>query len=190
MHKRISQLLVSLLTLWGMIGMSQPASVLADSFPLSKQVASIAQTGVPLRLKIPAIGVDAAIETVGQTQTGSMDVPADARNVAWYKLGLAPGDSGNAVISGHLDDKKGPTVFWKLGKLKVGDKVTVIDSTGSERVFAVIAKEAYAFDKAPINKIFGFDLEHDLNLITCGGRWNPKTHNYSQRLVVYTRLIQ
>ena len=190
MHKRISQLLVSLLAVWGMIGMSQLAPVLAGSFPLSKQVASLAQTGVPVRLKIPAIGVDATIEIVGQTQTGSMDVPADARNVAWYKLGPAPGDSGNAVISGHLDDKKGPTVFWKLGKLKVGDKVTVIDSTGSERVFAVIAKEAYAFDKAPINKIFGFDLEHDLNLITCGGRWNPKTHNYSQRLVVYTRLIQ
>ena len=85
----------------------------------------------PQRLKIPAIGVDAIIEPVGKTPDGNMDVPRDAKNVAWYNLGPTPGALGYSVISGHLDDAKGPTVFYKLGKLKAGDQVIVLDGNAS-----------------------------------------------------------
>ena len=94
------------------------------------------------------------------------------------------------VISGHYDDKKGPAVFYKLGKLKVGDTLKVIDSGDQTHAFQVIEVASYSYTKAPLNRIFGFDLQHDLNLITCDGRWNARTHTYNQRLVVYTRLIE
>ena len=145
---------------------------------------------IPVRLLIPSIGVDTVIESVGKTDAGEVGVPQDSKNAAWYNLGIAPGQPGNAVIAGHLDNKTGRAVFWRLRELKVDDTITVIDAGGSERTFAVIEVAAYPYNEAPINKIFGFDLEHDLNLITCTGRWNSKTHTYSQRLVVYTRLIK
>jgi len=145
---------------------------------------------IPVRLLIPSIGVDTVIESVGKTDAGEVGVPQDSKNAAWYNLGIAPGQPGNAVIAGHLDNKTGRAVFWRLRELKVDDTITVIDAGGSERTFAVIEVAAYPYNQAPINKIFGFDLEHDLNLITCTGRWNSKTHTYSQRLVVYTRLIE
>ena len=144
----------------------------------------------PARLKIPAIGVDAAIESVGQTSAGAMDVPRNVKNVAWYNLGAVPGTPGNSVISGHYDDTKGPAVFYKLGKLKAGDRVVVVGGDQVERTFAVISVETHPYNKSPITRIFGFDLETDLNLITCGGRFNKATRNYSQRTVVYTRLVK
>jgi len=143
----------------------------------------------PVRLRIPNIGVDTAVESVGKTEAGEVGVPQDSKNAAWYNLGITPGEQGNAVIAGHLDNKTGRAVFWRLRELKVDDTITIVDAEGEERTFAVIEVAVYPYDKAPINKIFGFDLERDLNLITCTGRWNSKTHTYSQRLVVYTRLI-
>jgi len=143
----------------------------------------------PARLQIPRIGVDTIIEAVGQTEAGQMGIPQKPDHVAWYELGATPGERGNAVISGHLDDPKGPAIFWKLDKLQPGDKVIIIDDTGMSHTFAVIATERYPDDTAPIDKIFGFDMERDLNLITCDGVWDRKAHRYKERLVVYTRLV-
>ena len=143
----------------------------------------------PVRLLIPRLKIDAVVESVGKDAQGDTGVPQNSKDVAWYNLGSAPGASGNAVISGHLDDKVGPAIFWQLGKLKVNDTLTVVDKAGVQRTFKVIEVATYPYQQAPINKIFGFDLEHDLNLITCTGRWNNKTHTYTQRLVVYTRLV-
>ncbi len=164
---------------------SQPGAM-AVALPKNPPPAPIA---APVRLQIPMIGLDADIEAVGQTESGQMDVPTNFQNVAWYEPGTTPGEQGNAVISGHLDDPKGPAVFWKLRKLKINDQIIVTDAAGSKHTFAVIGKESYADDTAPLDKIFGFDLERDLNLITCDGVWNRKAHQYTQRLVVYTRLV-
>lgn len=164
---------------------SQPGAM-AVALPKNPPPTPIA---APVRLQIPSIELDALIEAVGQTASGQMGVPADVDNVAWYEPGTTPGEQGNAVISGHLDDPKGPTVFWNLRKLKVNDQVIVVDAAGIKHTFAVIGKESYADDKAPLDQIFGFDLERDLNLITCDGVWNNKAHQYTQRLVVYTRLV-
>jgi sortase A len=52
----------------------------------------------------------------------------------------------------------------------------------------VIESARYSQEAAPLDKIFGFDLERDLNLITCDGVWNRTAQRYRERLVVYTRL--
>jgi LPXTG-site transpeptidase (sortase) family protein len=142
----------------------------------------------PQRLAIPAIDIDTAIESVGLTPNGDMDVPKDSKQVAWFNPGPVPGSPGNSAISGHYDDKQGPAVFYRLGKLRKGDKVIVTDANKVERVFTVMEVERYPYNKAPLARIFGMDFERDLNLITCAGAWNARTRNYSQRIVVYTRL--
>lgn len=38
---------------------------------------------------------------------------------------------GNLLLNAHYDDNYGnPAVFWKLKNIKVGDKVSVLDSYG------------------------------------------------------------
>src|SRR4051812_23415107 len=56
----------------------------------------------PFRLRIPAINVDAKIQSVGLGKSGNMAVPSNYTDAAWYRDGPAPGQLGSAVIDGHV----------------------------------------------------------------------------------------
>lgn len=144
------------------------------------------------RLIIPAIKVDAPIETVGKTAEGYMDVPTRNQwtGVGWYKDGPLPGQHGTAVIDGHLD-RPGwlPAVFWDLKKLHVGDTILVQAKNGDTARFKVIQVANYKPTQAPIQLIFGRQDGTFLNLITCAGVWVPEENQTSERLVVYTQRV-
>ena len=112
-------------------------SSLIDISPeASLQDLSPATTLQPLRLTIPTLDVDAEIEPVGQDETGAMDVPTRVEDVAWYTGAAAPGDVGNAVIAGHLDDIYGkPAVFAQIDQLVPGDPVIVTGVDGTKLLF-------------------------------------------------------
>jgi LPXTG-site transpeptidase (sortase) family protein len=145
---------------------------------------------LPVRLQIPIIGVDSAIEDALITSDGRMDVPAGSENVAWFALGPHPGQVGSAVIGGHFGISNGiPSVFYNLDKLKVGDKVYVINDEGDTLAFQV--RSTSLFDRnADATTVFTSNdgLAH-LNLITCEGIWNQVDGNYPERLVVFTDAI-
>lgn len=144
--------------------------------------------GVPVRLAIPALGVDAAVEQVGQTADGAMDTPSNPWNVAWYALGARPGMLGNAVMAGHVDYAGiGPVVFWDLRTLTPGAEVWVTADNGVRRRFIVQAVETYPADSAPLERIFGATSEVNLNLISCIGDFDPASRSYDRRIVVYTQ---
>ena len=146
--------------------------------------------GLPVRLKIPTIGVDSAIEDAYITPEGRMDVPLGSVNVAWFALGPHPGQEGSAVIGGHFGIKnKVPFVFYKLNELEVGDKVYVIDDKDNNIAFVV--RSIKSFDRnADATTVFTSEdgLAH-LNLVTCEGTWNRVNNSYPQRLVVFTDAI-
>jgi hypothetical protein len=144
--------------------------------------------GVPVRLRIPALGLMTAIEPVG-LHAGAMDVPTNVWHVGWYHLGPRPGAVGNAVIDGHLDSTTGPAIFLTLHNLRVGDRIYVMDRAGIERTFVVTEMHSYPLAGAPLARIFGPTSGRHLNLITCSGTWQAWEHLYDQRLVVYTRLV-
>jgi LPXTG-site transpeptidase (sortase) family protein len=142
-------------------------------------------TGLPVRIKIPSINVDAAIEDVAVTAEGNMDVPKSQFDTAWYELGPRPGEIGSAVIAGHKDWKNGKdAIFADLHKLIPGDKVVVEDGLGGVSTFVVRASRAYnpASDATDIFR--SNDGKAHLNLITCQGIWDKGTQGYSERLVV------
>ncbi|RAQ98308.1 class F sortase [Thermogemmatispora tikiterensis] len=150
------------------------------------------QPGVPMRLRIPAIGVDAIVEAVGVTASGELEVPVRQPwdDVGWYRLGPRPGERGSAVIDGHLDRPGGaPAVFWRLRELKPGDVVQVLDTQGEWWSFRVHALAYYPPTQAPLQQIFADTSGHYLNLITCAGDWIASEHQTQLRLVVYTTLI-
>ncbi len=144
--------------------------------------------GLPIRLTIPKIKVDTALEHVGLTSAGAVDVPKGPVNAAWYKLGPRPGEIGNAVITGHYGVWKNgtPTVFNNLYKLRKGDKLYVKDGKGAITTFVV--RELRTYDpKANASDVFiSTDGKAHLNLITCGGAWNKISKSYPRRLVVFT----
>ena len=148
----------------------------------------IAKFGIPVRLTIPAINVDAAIEQVGLTSDGVMDAPKTPEGLAWYKLGSRPGENGSAVIAGHYGPwKNGDTsVFDKLYRLSVGDKVYVEDNKGVVTSFVVRESRRYDPDADASSVFSSKEREPRLNLITCDGAWNKTSKSYPLRLVVFT----
>lgn len=147
--------------------------------------------GIPVRLKIPSIRVNAPIDLVGILPDGSMGIPTRPLNAAWYELGPKPGEIGSAVIDGHVNWWYGATgVFGKLKKLKPGDLITVQDDQGKAISFIVQIIKSYK-QKDDATSIFtSNDGKAHLNLITCDGKWVKGAKAYSERLVVFADAVE
>ncbi len=146
--------------------------------------------GLPVRLQIPVIGVDSAIEDAFITPDGRMDVPAGSVNVAWFALGPHPGEKGSAVIGGHFGIQNGVKfVFYDLDKLKIGDKIYIVNDKGETLAFVV--RSVKSFDRnADATTVFtSTDGIAHLNLITCEGVWNQVNGSYPERLVIFADAI-
>jgi sortase (surface protein transpeptidase) len=103
----------------------------------------------------------------------------------WLTQGPAPGDPGPAVIVGHLDSDHGPAVFWQLDRLRAGDEIVVTRADGSSVTFLVQRLARYSRSSFPASDVFGARATPELRLITCSGRFNFLTRQYSDNLVVY-----
>jgi LPXTG-site transpeptidase (sortase) family protein len=163
-----------------------------SDFKIYKQEELESPLGMPVRLKIPRIGVDSTVESVGVTSKGAMDTPKVPENVAWYKLGAYPGDIGNAVITGHYGAWKNgaKSVFDNLHELNSGDRIAIEDENGN--IINFVVKEIKNFDpNADSSEVFSSnDGKAHLNLITCEGTWNKDVGSYSQRRVVFAEKEQ
>lgn len=139
------------------------------------------------RLQIPIINVDAALESVGLSADGTMGLPRNPANVAWYNKGPYPGEIGSAVIAGHYGFwKKGNgSVFDDLHKLKVGDEIYFKDKNSSTTLFIVSEIKNYNPKDDALAVFNSNDNKSHLNLITCEGTFNKTTQSYSQRLIIF-----
>lgn len=141
--------------------------------------------GVPARLKIPKLGIDAPVISVGVTRSGVMESPKGHADTGWYKHGAVPGDKGSAVIAGHSGYRSGPAVFDDLEKLKPGDTIYVVDEAGTTVPFQVRESRLYKPTDSPA-EVFIADEGRHLNLITCTGGWDARTGTHTKRLVVFS----
>ncbi|GGD20364.1 class F sortase [Pontibacillus salipaludis] len=147
------------------------------------------QEGIsPVHIRIPAIDVDAPIVQKGLNKSGEMEVPNNGEDVGWFEPGTMPGDSGNAILAGHVDDRNGPAVFFDLKQLEQGDLILLMGEDGKELTFEVDKVIAYPKDDAPLRKIFGPSNHRNLNLLTCTGTFDHSIQDHEERLVVYTSL--
>ncbi|WP_424529045.1 class F sortase [Sphaerisporangium viridialbum] len=144
----------------------------------------------PTRIRIPGIGVDAPLRSVGVEKNGEIEVPplSQPKLAGWYRLGPAPGEMGPAVILGHVNTTRGPAVFSRLRELRRGDKITVVRADGSAAQFTVDGAEQASKDRFPTKRVYGHVDSPSLRLITCGGVFNPRAHSYTDNIIVYATL--
>ncbi len=164
-------------------GSSAQSSALDIVSNSAKSPASI----LPAYLSIPQIKVNSNLESVGLTPDGAVGVPLGRNNAAWFNAGPRPGESGNAVITGHYGIWKNgvPTVFNNLYKLRLGDKIYVKDKKGSVITFVVKKKKTYNQNDDVTDVFIASDDNAHLNIITCQGTWNKITQSYPGRLVIF-----
>jgi hypothetical protein len=161
------------------------AAALAGSADTPPGIAAID----PVELSVPAAGIDAAVQDVGTTDDGSMDVPTNFTDVAWYAPGYKPGEFGHAVFDGHVSNVESAAVFFYVEDLSPGDSVYVTGDDGTTLRFTVTDVESYPLDGTPMDQIFGPSDWPEVVLITCGGDWHPDVHLFDHRTVVYASLV-
>lgn len=143
----------------------------------------------PVRLQIPAIGVDTGLMGLGLKADGTMEVPPEGFPAGWYTGAPTPGELGPAILAGHVDWAGAPAVFYDLRQLAAGDEITVVRKDGTAAVFRVTGLEQYAKESFPTEVVYG-DIQHaGLRLITCGGSFDRSARSYVDNLVAFAELI-
>lgn len=165
-----------------------PAPVAAAATRPPAVVGPVLPASEPLSLAIPAIGVHSELLHLGQTATGALQVPApgpDYDLAGWYEYSPTPGSLGPAVIAGHVDSAgHGPSVFFRLGDLRPGERVLVTRADGSVAAFAVDDVRRYHKAEFPSQLVYG-DTDHAaLRLISCGGPFDRRSGHYVDNIVV------
>jgi hypothetical protein len=145
----------------------------------------------PVELRIPGIGVRSAVTVVGLNPDGTLGVPKPGKDydkAAWFNGSPTPGQIGPAVIEGHVDGKvNGPSVFYRLGSVKIGWRIDVRRADGSRVHFVVYAVRIYPKNAFPTLKVYGNTTRPELRLITCGGPYDKNRHGggYPDNVVVF-----
>jgi hypothetical protein len=143
----------------------------------------------PVRVQIPAIGVDSELMDLGVQDDGTLEVPPTGFPAGWFTGAPTPGELGPAVLAGHVDWAGSAGVFSRLHDLVAGDEVTVLRADGSAAVFRVQTIEQFAKDAFPTAAVYG-DLDHaGLRVITCGGDFDESAHSYVDDVVVFADLV-
>jgi sortase (surface protein transpeptidase) len=164
---------------------SQIPAPAATLVPVSAATAYSASSAKhPVRVIVPAIGLDVPIEHMGINAKGEMAVPdGSGGNVGWYKDGTVPGETGSAVLAAHVY-----AAFSRLKDAPVGSDVYIVNRDNSRLHFVVSEKRTYDLNNLSPEFLFGRADDERLNLITCAGNYVPATGTYDQRLVLYATL--
>lgn len=139
----------------------------------------------PQRVRIPRIGVDAAVIDLGINPDGSLEVPSDFGLTGWFTGRAVPGEVGPSIVVGHVDSRSGPAVFYRLRDLDVGDLVQIERSDGLDAWFRVSEVVLVEKDEFPTEAVYGATDESALRLITCGGSFDSDERSYLGNLIVY-----
>jgi sortase (surface protein transpeptidase) len=165
-----------------------PTAPTTTTDPPTSAAALAHRSAPPARIGIPAIGVSAAVVRLGLKPDGTLEVPSDFDDTGWYTGGPAPGETGPAVIAGHIDSQRGPAVFYRLRELRPGDEITVGRADGSSVRFTVDGIAQYPKRAFPTEAVFGPSPDPILRLITCGGSFDRSRRSYRDNVVVTARL--
>jgi len=126
----------------------------------------VAPRPAPVALRIPAIGVDVSLSTLGLNADHTVQVPTDFQQAGWFGLGPSPGQTGSAVILGHVGLADGAIAH-----------------------FRVSAVAMYAKDQFPAQQVYAPHGGSALQLVTCGGTFDTHTRSYLSNIVAYTTLV-
>ncbi|MFJ9516659.1 class F sortase [Kitasatospora sp. NPDC101801] len=161
--------------------------VLASAVP---DVGGLARA-VPVRLRIPALGIDTPLVPLTLDQDGALRPPdPDGPDlVGWYAAGTSPGETGTALITGHVDTARGPAAFFGLSTLTAGQQVEVARDDGSTGRFTVDAVVNHPKSDFPEQRVYAAAPRPELRLITCGGRYDRAHGGYQENTVVYAHLV-
>jgi hypothetical protein len=161
----------------GLLG-SRPATLDAARNEAGRQPVAVRVPGYPGFSPVRAFTTDPV--------TGGLDLPKDARTVAWWSPGALPGDArGTVVLAAHVsyNGRHGP--FTRLDRWPAGAIISVRQADGVLRDFRVAGERRVVKSALDREDLFRTTGPPRLALITCGGTYDRATRNFSDNIIVY-----
>ncbi|MDQ6851711.1 MAG: class F sortase, partial [Actinomycetota bacterium] len=158
----------------------------------TKSAANGAGGTVPIRICIPAIGVDAGVMQLGLNTDRTVQVPplSQVSVAGWYKYSPAPGLLGPSVILGHVDSATaGRGVFFDLGRLHSGDKISMLRADGMIARYRVTRVAQIPKSSFPTAQVYGDTNAAEIRLITCGGQFDASAGSYLDNIIAFGSLV-
>ena len=150
------------------------------------RIGAFLPASAPTVLDIPAVGIRSTnFVDLEVAKNGTLNVPGNADEVGLYADGPTPGQLGPAVLGAHVDSKTGPGIFYRLGEVKKGDKITVTRKDKTRVTFTVDKVAVYPKDEFPTEEVYYGSFERpEIRLVTCGGPFDPVDH-YLGNVIVF-----
>ncbi|MFQ3662900.1 MAG: class F sortase [Chloroflexaceae bacterium] len=184
LHPEIAEGLV----LRGLLG-REAAPVAIDppgAAPAAPELALARAPAPPVRLLIPAIGLEVATVPAGSDETGAFVVPD--HDVGWFSGSAMPGEGENIVLWGHVLPFMArphiPAPFARLREVGVGAQVVLYDASGQRHEYVVTQQMRVAPEQ--IEFLFPQGREM-VTLISCTGESivvGGAVVDFTERLVV------
>jgi len=144
----------------------------------------------PVSIAIPSIGVVAPVTRLRLERDGTLEVPESFSETGWWSGGFKPGQTGAAVIVGHVDSKSGPAVFANLQEVERGDLVQVTGRDGTALEFEVKRIEEHDKDEFPTNQVYTETRDPELRLLTCAGKFDDSKGHYDRNVIVWASQVR
>ena len=145
------------------------------------------QPGSPTRMSIPALNVDAPIETIGldrrarpdSTGQAPLGAPKDQRKAGWYAAGPKPGSGTGTVLTNGHTYRDGSAIFQQdfTAKVALGQQIDLLIDNGSTCSYRISAvwRDVDAVTDYPLlvasEHLYDQRGPEHLFLETCGGPW-------------------
>lgn len=167
---------------------SPTSSPTPTATPLPTPVPPLPPPGLPIRLRIPSIGVD--------TPVVELDMEEDPEEGwRWETVPFVAGHYGitglvgapsNVLIAGHVATRDQGNVFRNLYRVRLGDPVVVYTAEG-EFTYRVVEVRVVRPEEVEVVQP---SASPRLSLLTCAGSYDFRTRSFSHRLVVIGELVR
>jgi Sortase domain len=141
----------------------------------------------PLWIDVPGIGARSSLVPLGLNADRTVEVPPvdQPMQAGWYEHSPAPGQTGPAVILGHVNGGGQDGVFARLHELGPGDEIRVGREDGKVARFVVDRTEQVPKTRFPTEAVYGNTAEPQLRLITCGGTFDESADSYRDNIIAF-----
>lgn len=156
--------------------------------------------GSPTRMSIPALGVDASVETISLDRQAPPDAsgqqplgaPVDQRKAGWFAAGPKPGSGTGTVLTNGHTYRDGSAIFQQDFALKVaaGQQIDLVLDNGTTCSYRIsqVWRDVDAVGDYPAlvssQRLYDQAGPERLFLETCGGPWLETAHMFKDINVV------
>ncbi|MEV7091477.1 class F sortase [Amycolatopsis sp. NPDC051045] len=171
---------------------AQPVAVMPEPQGARQDAVATLPKSEPVSIDIPKIGARSSLIPLGLNPDNTIEVPpvTTPLQAGWYTYAPTPGETGPAVVLGHVDGNHRKGIFFRLKELAAGDRISIARKDGTTVVFEVTKVHQVPKKDFEGEGVYDDTAGPELRLITCGGVFDRNARNYVDNIVVYARLVQ